>query len=103
MPKPIKSQKEHDRRFNVDKENFRQKYGRMSLEEIAESGRVRGCTAEYRREYAKGGLKTPAELYKIKNSGKSPEEIAKSSKRKLSKDKWGRKDDSTFFKTTANT
>lgn len=38
MPKPIKSQEAHDRRFNADKENFRQKYGRMSLEEIAECG-----------------------------------------------------------------
>ena len=93
MPKPIKSQKEHDRRFNADKENFRQKYGRMSLEEIAECGKVRGCTAEYRKEYTKGGLKTHAELYKIKNGGKSLEEIAKSSKRMLNRDKWGRKDE----------
>jgi hypothetical protein len=90
MPKPIKSQKEHDRRFNADKENFRKKYGSMSLEEIAESGKVRGCTVEYRREYAKGGLKTHTELYKIKNGGKSLEEIAQSSKRMLNKDKWGR-------------
>lgn len=91
MPKPIKSQKEHDRRFNADKENFRQKYGRMSLEEIAECGKVRGSTAEYRREYAKGGLKTHKELYKIKNSGKTLEDIAQSSKRMLSRDKWGKK------------
>ena len=90
MPKPIKSQKEHDRRFNADKENFRKKYGSMSLEEIAESGKVRGSTAEYRREYAKGGLKTHTELYKIKNSGKILEEIAQSSKRMLSKNKWGK-------------
>ena len=93
MPKPIKSQEAHDRRFSADKENFRQKYGGMSLEEIAECGKVRGCTAEYRREYAKGGLKTHKELYKIKNSGKSLEEIATSSKRILSRDKWGRKDE----------
>lgn len=93
MPKPIKSQKEHDRRFNADKENFRQKYGRMSLEEIAECGKVRGCTVEYCKEYAKGGLKTHKELYKIKNSGKTLEEIAKSSKRMLSRDKWGRKNE----------
>ena len=91
MPKPIKSQKEHDRRFNTDKENFMQKYGRMSLEEIAECGKVRGSTAEYCREYAKGGLKTHAELYKIKNGGKTLEEIAQSSKRILSKNEWGRK------------
>jgi len=51
---------------------------------------VRGCTVEYRREYAKGGLKTHTELYKIKNGGKSLEEIAQSSKRMLNKDKWGR-------------
>ena len=93
MPKPIKSQEAHDNRFNADKENFRQKYGRMSLEEIAECGKVRGSTAEYRREYTKGGLKTHKELYKIKNSGKSLEEIAQSSKRVLSRDKWGRKDE----------
>lgn len=93
MPKPIKSQKEHDRRFNAEKENFRQKYGRMSLEEIAECGKVRGCTVEYRRECAKDGLRTHQELYKIKNSGKSLEEIAVSSKRMLSRDKWGRKDE----------
>ena len=93
MPKPIKSQEAHDRRFSADKENFRQKYGGMSLEEIAECGKVRGCTAEYRREYAKGGLKTHKELYRIKNSGKSLEEIATSSKRILSRDKWGKKDE----------
>lgn len=92
MPKPIKSQETHDRRFNDDKESFRQKYGRMSLEEIAECGKVRGCTAEYRREYAKDGLRTHKELYKIKNSGKSLEEIATSSKRILSRDKWGKKE-----------
>ena len=39
MPKPIKSQETHDNRFNADKENFRQKYGRMSLEEIAQSSK----------------------------------------------------------------
>ena len=92
MPKPIKSQEEHDRRFNADKESFRQKYGGMNLEEIAECGKVRGCTAEYRREYAKGGLKTYAELYRTKNSGKSLEEIAQSSKRILSRDKWRKKE-----------
>ena len=91
MPKPIKSQEEHNRRFNADKESFRQKYGRMGLEEIAECGKVRGCTAEYRR--AKGGLKTYKELYKIKNGGRSLEEIAQSSKRMLSRDKWGKKND----------
>ena len=93
MPKPIKSQEAHDKRFNADKESFRQKYGRMSLEEIAECGKVRGRTAEYLKEYAKGGLKTHKELYKIKNGGKSLEEIAQSSKRMLSRDKWGRKDE----------
>lgn len=93
MPKPIKSREAHDRRFNADKENFRQKYGGMNLEEIAECGKVRGCTEEYHREYAKGGLKTHKELYKIKNGGKTLEEIAQSSKRILSKDKWGRKND----------
>lgn len=91
MPKPIRSQEAHDNRFSAYKENFRQKYGGMSLEEIAECGKVRGCTVEYLREYAKGGLKTHKELYKIKNGGKSLEEIAQSSKRMLSKDKWGRK------------
>lgn len=91
MPKPIKSQEAHDRRFNADKESFRQKYGRMSLEEIAECGKVRGCTAEYLKEYAKGGLKTHKELYKIKNGGKSLEEIAQSSKRMLSKNTRGKK------------
>ena len=94
MPKPIESQEAHDKRFNADKENFRQKYGRMSLEEIAECGKVRGSTAEYRREYAKGGLKTHTELYKIKNGGKTLEEIAHSSKRMLSRDKRGRKNES---------
>ena len=93
MPKPIKSQEAHDKRFNADKENFRQKYGRMSLEEIAECGKVRGCTVEYCKEYARGGLKTHKELYKIKNGGKTLEEIAESSKRMLNRDKWGRKDE----------
>lgn len=93
MPKPIKSQKEHDRRFNADKENFQKKYGGMNLEEIAECGKVRGCTAEYLKEYAKGGLKTHKELYKIKNSGKTLEEIARTSKKMLNKKQWGRKDE----------
>ena len=93
MPKPVKSQKEHDRRFNADKENFRKKYGSMSLEEIAQCGKVPGSTAEYRKEYAKGGLKTHKELYKIKNSGKTLEEIARTSKKILNKKQWGRKDD----------
>ena len=91
MPKPIKSQEAHDKRFNADKENFRQKYGRMSLEEIAECGKVRRWTVEYCKGHAKGGLKTHKELYKIKNGGKSLEEIARSSKRILSKNEWGRK------------
>ena len=93
MPKPIKSQEAHDNRFNADKEKFRQKYGGMSLEEIAECGKVRGRTAGYCKEYAKGGLKTHKELYKIKNGGKTLEEIAESSKRMLSKNKWGKKNE----------
>ena len=95
MPKPIKSQKEHDRRFNADKENFMQKYGGMNLEEIAECGKVRGCTAEYCKKYAKD-VKTHTELYKIKNGGKSLEEIAQSSKRILSKNKWGKKNEQSI-------